>query len=30
MEMIDANSLVVETAVLWVKALHVLFHKRDH
>lgn len=28
--MIDANDLVVETAILWVKALHVLFHKRDH
>jgi hypothetical protein len=30
MELIDANPLVVETALIWVRALHMLFLRGDH
>lgn len=30
MHLIDANPLVIETALLWVKTLHLLFLKGDH
>jgi|JI6StandDraft_1071083.scaffolds.fasta_scaffold18566_6 ADP-ribosylglycohydrolase len=30
MHLIDANPLVIETALIWVKALHLLFLKGDH